>query len=65
MIPLMHIARVVDIFSPEAVGDPFHSYELSLRQAARRHRVTVVTWTRQRTANWEKASKGFEHLWNR
>lgn len=57
---LMHIARIAHVFYPEAIGDPFYSYELSLRQAARRHRVTVITWTRQRTANWEKVTKGFE-----
>ena len=56
----MHIARVVHVFYPEAIGDPYNSYELSLRQAARRHRVTVITWTRQRTAHWEKITDRFE-----
>lgn len=60
MILLMHIARVVHLFYPEAVGDPYHSYELSLRQATRRHRVTVITWTPQRTAHWEKVTRGFD-----
>ena len=56
----MRIARVVHVFYPEAIGDPYNSYELSLRQAGRRHRVTVITWTRRGTAHWEKITKGFE-----
>ena len=56
----MHIARVVHVFYPEAIGDPYNSYDLSLRQATRRHRVTVITWTRQRTAHWEKITDRFE-----
>jgi glycosyltransferase involved in cell wall biosynthesis len=56
----MHIARVVHVFFPEAIGDPYNSYELSLRQAARGHRVTVITWARQTTANWERVTEGFE-----
>lgn len=55
----MHIARVIHVFPPEAIGDPFYSYELSLRQAARRHRVTVITWARQRTANKVKVAETF------
>ena len=56
----MHIARVIHVFPPEAIGDPFYSYELSLRQAASRHRVTVITWTRERSADKEEVTKGFE-----
>ena len=60
MILLMHIARVVHVFPPEVRVDPFYSYELSVRQAARGHRVSVATWTRQRTANKVKVAEGFE-----
>ena len=56
----MHIARVVHVFFSEAVGDPFYSYELSLRQAIRGHKVTVMTWAREKNANREKIAKRFK-----
>lgn len=60
MILLMHIARVVHVFYPDAMVDPFRSYELSLRHVARGHKVTVITWARRGIERKERISKGFE-----
>jgi glycosyltransferase involved in cell wall biosynthesis len=55
----MHIARVVHIFYPEGlVGDPFGSFEMSHRQVAAGHRVSVITWARRGPPRIERPTEG-------
>lgn len=57
----MHVAHVVHVFYPQAVGDPFGSWELSLRQVGMGHRISVVTWNRLKLAlSVEKVRPGMK-----
>lgn len=49
----MHIVRISHAFSPSAIGDPFNSCALSLRQAKRGHTVSVFTWNKNKRPSFE------------
>ena len=58
----MYIGRVVHIFYPEAIGDPFNTYDLSLRQSRIGDKVVVFTWTKERNSCIEYINKNFRIL---
>ncbi|MHA1676313.1 MAG: glycosyltransferase family 4 protein [Candidatus Njordarchaeales archaeon] len=58
----MHVGRVVHIFYPEAIGDPFNTYDLSIRQSRAGDKATVFTWTRRKSSCIEHISKNFKIL---
>lgn len=50
------------IFYPEVIGDPFNTYDLSLRQSRIGNRVVVFTWTKRRNSCIEYVNENFKIL---
>ena len=56
----MYIGRVVHVFYPEVIGDPFNAYDLSLRQTQAGNKVAVFTWTKRRSSYVEYVNDNFK-----
>jgi len=56
----MHIARVVHIFKGDGMGDPFNTFELSLRQSKFNNHITLFTWNKEKRCSYEIVNNNFE-----